>query len=62
MGRQTEALIQFYHCLKQQPDFAPAKNQIKKVGLSESFQKLDEQFTFLERVRTKISKYGAHFA
>ncbi|RXN07373.1 LON peptidase N-terminal domain and RING finger 1-like protein [Labeo rohita] len=31
MGRQTEALIQFYHCLKQQPDFAPAKNQIKKI-------------------------------
>uniref|UniRef100_A0A671Q1D6 LON peptidase N-terminal domain and ring finger 1 n=1 Tax=Sinocyclocheilus anshuiensis TaxID=1608454 RepID=A0A671Q1D6_9TELE len=30
MGRQTEALIQFYHCLKQHPDFAPAKNQIKK--------------------------------
>ncbi|XDV37286.1 hypothetical protein PO909_006910 [Leuciscus waleckii] len=50
MGRQTEALIQFYHCLKQQPDFAPAKNQIKKVGLSERFQKFDEQFTFLERI------------
>ncbi|XP_051505768.1 LON peptidase N-terminal domain and RING finger protein 1-like [Myxocyprinus asiaticus] len=31
MGRQTDALIQFYHCLKQQPDFASAKNQIKKI-------------------------------
>lgn len=62
MGRQTEALIQFYRCLKQQPDFAPAKNQIKKVGLSENFQKFDEQFTFLGRVRTKTSNYGACFA
>lgn len=35
MGRQTEALIQFYRCLKQHPDFAPAKNQIKKVGIYE---------------------------
>ncbi len=35
MGKQTEALIQFYRCLKQHPDFAPAKNQIKKVTFSE---------------------------
>lgn len=32
MGRQTEALVQFYHCLKLQTDFAPAKGQIKKVS------------------------------
>ncbi|XP_026081456.1 LON peptidase N-terminal domain and RING finger protein 1-like [Carassius auratus] len=31
MGRRTEALIQFYRCLKQQSDFAPAKSQIKKI-------------------------------
>ncbi|XP_017553843.1 LON peptidase N-terminal domain and RING finger protein 1 isoform X1 [Pygocentrus nattereri] len=31
MGRKTEALIQFHRCLKQQPDFAPAKNQVKKI-------------------------------
>lgn len=32
MGRQTEALVQFHHCLKLQTDFAPAKGQIKKVS------------------------------
>lgn len=37
MGRQTEALIQFYRCLKQQPEFAPAKNQIKMVGSGDNF-------------------------
>ncbi|MEQ2193485.1 hypothetical protein XENOCAPTIV_030009, partial [Xenoophorus captivus] len=31
MGRQKEALIQFHRCLKLQPDFVPAKSQIKKV-------------------------------
>ncbi|XP_062380177.1 LON peptidase N-terminal domain and RING finger protein 1 [Sardina pilchardus] len=31
MGRQTDALIQFHHCLKQQADFAPAKTHIKKI-------------------------------
>lgn len=31
MGRLTEALMQFHHCLKQQPEFAVAKNEIKKV-------------------------------
>lgn len=31
MGRLTEALMQFHHCLKQQPEFAAAKNQIRKV-------------------------------
>ncbi|KAL0973840.1 hypothetical protein UPYG_G00211880 [Umbra pygmaea] len=31
MGRQTEALMQFHHCLKLQADFAPAKSQIKKI-------------------------------
>ncbi|XP_058253137.1 LON peptidase N-terminal domain and RING finger protein 1 isoform X2 [Hemibagrus wyckioides] len=31
MGRLTEALMQFHHCLKQQPEFAVAKNQIKKI-------------------------------
>lgn len=34
MGRQTEALVQFHHCLKLQTDFAPAKCQIKKVSSS----------------------------
>ncbi|KAM9470573.1 LON peptidase N-terminal domain and RING finger protein 1 isoform 2-T2 [Clarias gariepinus] len=31
MGRLTEALMQFHHCLKQQPEFAAAKNQIRKI-------------------------------
>ncbi|XP_062249758.1 LON peptidase N-terminal domain and RING finger protein 1 [Platichthys flesus] len=31
MGQQTEALIQFHHCLKLQADFIPAKSQIKKI-------------------------------
>lgn len=31
MGQQTEALIQFHHCLKVQTDFVSAKTQIKKV-------------------------------
>ncbi|XP_060741488.1 LON peptidase N-terminal domain and RING finger protein 1 isoform X2 [Tachysurus vachellii] len=31
MGRLTEALMQFHHCLKQQPEFAASKNQIRKV-------------------------------
>ncbi len=50
MGKQTEALIQFYRCLKQHPDFAPPKNQIKKVTFSEIM--FDKQIillnTFLE--------------
>lgn len=37
MGRQTEALVQFHHCLKLQTDFAPAKCQIKKVSLSDVY-------------------------
>lgn len=36
MGRQTEALVQFHHCLKLQTDFAPAKGQIKKVTSSDA--------------------------
>lgn len=36
MGRQTEALVQFHHCLKLQTDFAPAKGQIKKVSSSDA--------------------------
>ncbi|KAM7389486.1 hypothetical protein PAMP_023462 [Pampus punctatissimus] len=31
MGQQTEALVQFHHCLKLQVDFVPAKIQIKKI-------------------------------
>ncbi|XP_055783559.1 LON peptidase N-terminal domain and RING finger protein 1-like isoform X2 [Salvelinus fontinalis] len=31
MGRQSEALIQFHHCLKLQADFTPAMSQIKKI-------------------------------
>ncbi|KAF7707266.1 LON peptidase N-terminal domain and RING finger protein 1 isoform X1 [Silurus meridionalis] len=31
MGRLTEALMQFHHCLKEQPEFAAAKNQIRKI-------------------------------
>uniref|UniRef100_A0A3Q3IS34 Uncharacterized protein n=1 Tax=Monopterus albus TaxID=43700 RepID=A0A3Q3IS34_MONAL len=31
MGQQTESLVQFHRCLKLQADFAPAKNQIKKI-------------------------------
>ncbi|KAF4091463.1 hypothetical protein AMELA_G00037200 [Ameiurus melas] len=31
MGRLTEALMQFHHCLKQQPEFAAAKNKIRKI-------------------------------
>ncbi|KAM6977447.1 LON peptidase N-terminal domain and RING finger protein 1 [Aplochiton taeniatus] len=31
MGRQTEAMVHYHHCLRLQADFAPAKSQIKKV-------------------------------
>ncbi|XP_060783675.1 LON peptidase N-terminal domain and RING finger protein 1 isoform X2 [Neoarius graeffei] len=31
MGRRTEALVQFHHCLKKQPEFAAAKNHIRKI-------------------------------
>ncbi|XP_035505465.2 LON peptidase N-terminal domain and RING finger protein 1 [Scophthalmus maximus] len=31
MGQQTEALVQFHHCLKLQADFVLAKSQIKKI-------------------------------
>ena len=31
MGRHTEALAQFHHCLTIRADFSPAKSQIRKV-------------------------------
>lgn len=31
MGRLAEALMQFHHCLNQQPELVAAKNQITKV-------------------------------
>ncbi|TRY88824.1 hypothetical protein DNTS_015032 [Danionella cerebrum] len=53
MGRQTEALIQFYHCLKQQPDFAPAKNQIKKILEAEGMAVPEE----VPRILHVVSEY-----
>ncbi|XP_076877041.1 LON peptidase N-terminal domain and RING finger protein 1 [Brachyhypopomus gauderio] len=42
MGRKTEALLQFSHCLKLQEDFAPAKNQIKKILEAEGMDMPEE--------------------
>ncbi|XP_026879886.2 LON peptidase N-terminal domain and RING finger protein 1 [Electrophorus electricus] len=42
MGRKTEALLQFYHCLKQQADFAPAEDQIKKILEAEGIDMPEE--------------------
>ncbi|KAA0709431.1 RING finger protein 1 [Triplophysa tibetana] len=50
MGRQTEALIQFYRCLKQQPDFAPAKNQIKTILEAEGMAVPEEVSRILQVV------------
>ncbi|KAI7801877.1 LON peptidase N-terminal domain and RING finger protein 1 [Triplophysa rosa] len=53
MGRQTEALIQFYRCLKQQPDFAPAKNQIKMILEAEGMAVPEE----VSRILQVVSQY-----
>lgn len=53
MGRQTEALIQFYRCLKQHPDFAPAKNQIKKILEAEGMAVPEE----VPRILHVVSEY-----
>ncbi|XP_051715984.1 LON peptidase N-terminal domain and RING finger protein 1 [Ctenopharyngodon idella] len=53
MGRKTEALIQFYRCLKQQPDFAPAKNQIKKILEAEGMAVPEE----VPRILHVVSEY-----
>ncbi|XP_068596511.1 LON peptidase N-terminal domain and RING finger protein 1 [Brachionichthys hirsutus] len=42
MGQQTEALIQFHHCLNLQADFVPAKNQIRKILEAEGIVVPDE--------------------
>ncbi|KAL2077566.1 hypothetical protein ACEWY4_027070 [Coilia grayii] len=42
MGRQTEALLQFHHCLRQQTDFAPAKASMKKILEAEGMSVPDE--------------------
>uniref|UniRef100_W5JY51 LON peptidase N-terminal domain and ring finger 4 n=1 Tax=Astyanax mexicanus TaxID=7994 RepID=W5JY51_ASTMX len=42
MGKKSEALRQFHDCLKQHPDFAPAKNQIKEVLEAEGVAVPDE--------------------
>ncbi|XP_023846184.1 LON peptidase N-terminal domain and RING finger protein 1 isoform X3 [Salvelinus sp. IW2-2015] len=41
MGRQSEALIQFHHCLKLQADFTPAMSQIKKVEGADGDRRAD---------------------
>ncbi|XP_068181629.1 LON peptidase N-terminal domain and RING finger protein 1 [Antennarius striatus] len=48
MGQQTEALIQFHHCLNLQADFVPAKNQIKKILESEGIVVPDEVSCILQ--------------
>ncbi|KAF4104812.1 LON peptidase N-terminal domain and RING finger protein 1 [Onychostoma macrolepis] len=53
MGKQTEALIQFYRCLKQHPDFAPAKNQIKKILEAEGMAVPEE----VSRILHVVSEY-----
>lgn len=53
MGRQTEALIQFYHCLKQQPDFTPAKQQIKTILEAEGMAVPEE----VPRILHVVSEY-----
>ncbi|TWW55186.1 LON peptidase N-terminal domain and RING finger protein 1 [Takifugu flavidus] len=50
MGRQTEALVQFHHCLKLQTDFAPAKGQIKKILEAEGMLVPDELSCILQLV------------
>ncbi|TSQ81044.1 LON peptidase N-terminal domain and RING finger protein 1 [Bagarius yarrelli] len=42
MGKHTEALAQFHHCLKQQPDFSPAKQEIRKILDMEGLATPDE--------------------
>uniref|UniRef100_A0A672N3P3 LON peptidase N-terminal domain and RING finger protein 1-like n=1 Tax=Sinocyclocheilus grahami TaxID=75366 RepID=A0A672N3P3_SINGR len=53
MGKQPEALVQFYRCLKQQPDFAPAKNQIKKILEAEGMAVPEE----VPRMLQAVSEY-----
>nr|XP_061783505.1 LON peptidase N-terminal domain and RING finger protein 1-like [Nerophis lumbriciformis] len=48
MAQQTEALIQFYRCLKLQADFVPAKNQIKKVLEAEGMTVPDDAFCIMQ--------------
>ncbi|XP_031442899.1 LON peptidase N-terminal domain and RING finger protein 1 isoform X1 [Clupea harengus] len=50
MGRQTEALIQFHHCLKQQADFTPAKTHIKKILEAEGMSVPEEASRILQVV------------
>ncbi|XP_063046733.1 LON peptidase N-terminal domain and RING finger protein 1 isoform X2 [Engraulis encrasicolus] len=50
MGRQTEALLQFHHCLRQQADFAPAKASIKKILEAEGMSVPDEVPEILQLV------------
>uniref|UniRef100_A0A3B4WGA7 LON peptidase N-terminal domain and ring finger 4 n=1 Tax=Seriola lalandi dorsalis TaxID=1841481 RepID=A0A3B4WGA7_SERLL len=50
MGQQTEALIQFHHCLKLQADFAPAKSQIKKILEAEGMAVPEEVSCILQVV------------
>ncbi|KAG7517917.1 LON peptidase N-terminal domain and RING finger protein 1-like [Solea senegalensis] len=50
MGQQTEALIQFHHCLKLQADFVPAKSQIKKILEAEGMAVPEEVSCILQVV------------
>ncbi|GLD61975.1 LON peptidase N-terminal domain and RING finger protein 1-like protein [Lates japonicus] len=50
MGQQTEALIQFHHCLKLQADFVQAKTQIKKILEAEGMAVPEEAACILQMV------------
>ncbi|XP_031158371.1 LON peptidase N-terminal domain and RING finger protein 1 isoform X1 [Sander lucioperca] len=50
LGQQTDALIQFYRCLKLHADFVPAKSQIKKILEAEGMAVPDEASCILQLV------------
>ncbi|XP_034738886.1 LON peptidase N-terminal domain and RING finger protein 1 isoform X2 [Etheostoma cragini] len=50
LGQHTDALIQFYRCLKLHADFGPAKSQIKKILEAEGVAVPDEASCILQVV------------
>ncbi|XP_034037450.1 LON peptidase N-terminal domain and RING finger protein 1 [Thalassophryne amazonica] len=56
MRQQTEALIQFYRCLKLQGDFVPAKSQIKKILEPEGLTVPEEASCILQVVSEHLKK------
>ncbi|XP_062855931.1 LON peptidase N-terminal domain and RING finger protein 1 [Trichomycterus rosablanca] len=57
LGRKTEALVQFHSCLKQQPDFAASKNQIKKILETEGLVVPEEVPQILDAVNEYLREF-----